>query len=400
MGGGSSSSLFPTTGTGTASGAVTGELASNTLFLKGGRFQIGSSALQSHPSYLFEVTGSSTAEYLYIDTATSKKEYIGSVFNGLATGLTITNSLSYTSATLTAAYSGPTPMGLSINGNTKTFSITAPNGTSVSDSLYVGGHGRFNSWVSMNDSLYVNGKTTFNNTTSATTINATTVNATTLTATAGAGFQNMEVKTSGTSASWSVPAALQVTGAKWKVTIVGGGGQGGGTNTTAGQTGAGGGSGGVVVCFITYVAGQNTMTYTVGAGGSTGGTNANGQGGGNSSIVYNSVTITAGGGGGGNVGSSAATGGTGGTASGGTLNIAGGTGGSSGTMASTSNYQGDGASTPLGYGQGGKMPSTAAGSTGQGATGFGAGGSGGRNGTGTTARAGGAGTAGVVIIEY
>lgn len=210
-------------------------------------------------------------------------------------------------------------------------------------------------------------------------------------------MSNMEVKTAGT--SWSVPATLQRTGGKWKVTLIGGGGQGGGTSTTAGQTGAGGGSGGLCIGFYTWVAGQTSMTYQVGAAGSGAGTNAAGNSGTDSSTTYNSVTYTAGLGAGGAT-HSTGVGGAGGTSSGGTINLTGGVGGSGGTMAATSNYQGDGASSPLNFGIGGKMPLTAAGTTGTAGTGYGAGGSGGRNGTGTTARAGGAGTAGVVIIEY
>jgi hypothetical protein len=222
----------------------------------------------------------------------------------------------------------------------------------------------------------------------------------TVVATAGAGFQNMVVFTSGASQPWSLPAALQVTGAKWRVTIVGAGGQGGGSNTTAGMIGGGGGSGGAVVYYVTYVAGQNTMTYTVGAAGSGAGTNTTGNSGAVSSIIYNSVTITASGGTGGPTATAATTGGAGGAASGGTLNIVGNIGASSGTMAATSNFLGDGGNTPLGYGQGGRMPATAAGATGANGTGYGAGGSGGRTGTGATARAGGAGTGGLIVIEY
>jgi len=215
----------------------------------------------------------------------------------------------------------------------------------------------------------------------------------------GYGFSNMVVQTSGSSATWNLPSQLQTAGAQFKVTIIGGGGQGGGTSTTAGQCGGGGGSGGVVVVYLSYVSGQNTGTYTIGAGGSTSGTNATGQAGGNSTFIYNSVTYTAGGGGGGLI-YSTGTGGAGGTASGGTLNLPGGLGGSGGTMAATNNHACWGAATPLGYGEGAPMPATAAGATGNAATGYGAGGSGGRNGTGTTARAGGAGTGGLVIIEY
>jgi hypothetical protein len=215
----------------------------------------------------------------------------------------------------------------------------------------------------------------------------------------GGGFRNMEVFTTGTENTWSLPASIQVNGGRFKVTLVGGGGQGGGTSTVAGQTGSGGGSGGVVVHFFDYVSGENSVTYTVGAGGSGAGTNATGNAGANTTVVYSSTTLTAGGGAGGST-HTGLTGGVGGVAIGGTLNLVGDSGDNGGVMAATSNYQGCGGDTPLGFGAGGEMPGTAAGAAGASGFNFGAGGSGGRNGTGTTARAGGAGTGGIVIIEY
>lgn len=216
----------------------------------------------------------------------------------------------------------------------------------------------------------------------------------------GSGFTYMEVKASGSAVSWDVPTQLRVPGAKWKVTVIGGGAQGGGTTTTAGHVGGGGGSGGVVVGFYTYSTGQNTMTYSVGTGGSGAGSTANGNNGNPSNTIYNSITFSAGGGGGGLTSSFPGVGGSGGTATGGTLNIAGDSGESGGVMAATSNYAGGGGDTPLGYGFGGEMPGTAAGAAGNSGAGYGSGGSGGRNGTGTTSRAGGTGASGVIIIEY
>jgi hypothetical protein len=231
------------------------------------------------------------------------------------------------------------------------------------------------------------------------TTTATTLSATTLTATAGAGFQNMVVQTSGTSASYSLPAALQVTGAKFKVTVIGGGAGGGGTSTTAGQAGGGGGAGAVGIIYLTYVAGQNTLTYSVGAAVAAGAANAAGTAGNASSIIYNSLTYTAGGGTGGtNNGAGGAGGTTSGTAF--TLSINGQAGAAGGTMAATSNYNPNGGDTPLGFGSGGRMSATAAGGAGSVGQGYGSGGSGARNGTGVTSLAGGGGNAGVVIIEY
>ena len=83
------------------------------------------------------------------------------------------------------------------------------------------------------------------------------------------GFSNKVVQTSGTSATWNVPAACQVTGGKFKVVIVGGGGQGGGTSTTAGQTGGGGGSGGKAVNLngktVTWTGGPSSTSRVYGA---------------------------------------------------------------------------------------------------------------------------------------
>ena len=221
----------------------------------------------------------------------------------------------------------------------------------------------------------------------------------TLVATAGQGFSNMVVLTTGTSASWSLPAALQVTGAKFKVTCVGGGGGGGGSSTTAGQVGGGGASGGVGTKIFTYVAGQNTMTYSVGAAGIASATNAAGGTGGASNVIYNSVTYIASGGVGG-PSSTAAAGAAGGACTGWDLNLPGNYGTPSGTMASTNNLVGNGASTPLGYGSGGQEVFTSAGGNGLTGQGYGSGGSGGKSGTGTTARTGAAGGGGLIIIEY
>lgn len=211
------------------------------------------------------------------------------------------------------------------------------------------------------------------------------------------GFQNMELLTTGTSAAYNLPSIIKYTGGKFKVTLVGGGGQGGGSGTTSGQVGGGGGSGGLIVLYLSYVSGQNSFTYTVGTAGSGAAAGAAGNSGTDTTVIYNGITYTAGLGSGGSLNS---TGGAGGTATGGTLNLVGGAGDNGGVMAATSNFIGNGANTPLGLGYGGRMPVTAGGATGNAGVGYGAGGSGGRTGTGTTSRAGGAGTAGVIIVEY
>lgn len=216
-----------------------------------------------------------------------------------------------------------------------------------------------------------------------------------MTAPIGGGFKNMVVYTTGTGATWTLPNELQVTGGAFRVTLVGGGGSGGGTAATIGQCGGGGGSGGVVISYQTYVAGQNTMTYTVGAGGAKAAVTVAGNAGGASSIVYNGVTVTAGGGGGGPL--AATTGpGTGGTATGGTLNIPGCPGGYGGTTAATTAIYNAGGDTPLGYGFGGRMHNGTASVAG---VGYGSGGSGAHNAV-ATASAGAAGAGGLIIIEY
>jgi hypothetical protein len=77
-----------------------------------------------------------------------------------------------------------------------------------------------------------------------------------------------------------------------------------------------------------------------------------------------------------------------------TLSITGQAGASGGVMAATSNYIPNGGDTPLGYGSGGRMSTTAGGGAGSLGAGYGSGGSGARNGTGVTSLAGGGGNAG------
>jgi hypothetical protein len=213
---------------------------------------------------------------------------------------------------------------------------------------------------------------------------------------AGAGFSNMVALT--TSGTYTFPVALQVPGAKFKVTIVGAGGQGGGCTTTSGYCGAGGASGAVCIAYITVVSGLYSFTYTIGVRGSTSGTNAVGQTGTSSTVVYNSVTYTAGGGGGGGIASTTETRPNGGTATNGTFNLTGSYGLSCGVRNTVSCYIGRGGDTPLGFGQGGNSGSP--GGTGKTASGYGAGGGGGAFYSTATARAGGPGTGGIIIVEY
>jgi len=237
------------------------------------------------------------------------------------------------------------------------------------------------------------------------TTTATTLTATTLTATAGAGFQNMVVLTSG--ASYSLPAAVQVTGAKFKITVIGGGGAGGGNPATAATAGGGGGAGGVGVAIVTFVTGQTSITTSFGAAGAAS-SGAVGGNGGATTATYNALTYIGTGGGGGALGAATSAGGAGGTGTTGTGTVVlaptgqvGGTGGTTTAVAGVTYLNNSGANTALGYGMGGLMPfAGATGSAGVVASGYGAGGSGSVAGSTATARAGGNGTLGAIIIEY
>ena len=229
---------------------------------------------------------------------------------------------------------------------------------------------------------------------------------TALIAGAGAGFMNIVAFTTGTSIVYTLPSAIQVAGAKFKATIIGAGGSGGGTAATAGQMGGGGGSAAVVIAYITVVSSVYTLTYSVAATTAAGAAGAAGTTGATSSIIYNGITYSSSGGGAGTLATSVLAGGAGGTPSpllGATTNafgFYGFPGNAGGVMAATTNIAGLGAHTPFGWGQGGVMPETAAGQAGQPGSGYGAGGGGARNGTAATARAGGTGAPGIIIIEY
>jgi hypothetical protein len=187
------------------------------------------------------------------------------------------------------------------------------------------------------------------------------------------------------------------------VILVGGGGGGGGVTGAASSVGAagGGGGGGILMKWITSISG--TYTYAIGsagtAGANTGGTGGNG---GNTTFVNGATTYTAFGGSGGvgqTTGTTAAVtlGGNGAVVStNGDMN----SGGSPGLMgyrvSGTLGWSGSGGDSDYG-GAGNGLTSAGAGNN---ATGYGAGG-GGALSTANTARAGGTGGAGLVIVyEY
>lgn len=207
----------------------------------------------------------------------------------------------------------------------------------------------------------------------------------TIAATGGGGFSNMDVITS--SGTWTNPGSVT----KVKVTVVGGGGGGGGSGPPSGGTGAGGGGGGTAIEVITIP--TSPVPVTIGGGGSAGPGGGGGSSGGTSSFsTYCSAT----GGGGGPYNYSSPGFGPGGSGSGGTLNFRGGDGnpkaaGRGGK--SGGSYLAEGVYNP----SDGVAGSVAAGQAGRS---YGGGGSGGHNDPGFGTQSGGAGAAGVVIVEY
>jgi len=209
-----------------------------------------------------------------------------------------------------------------------------------------------------------------------------------------------DVKTTGTSATFTIPTGVTV----MKVTVIGGGGAGGG----AGQIycgcpcgpgyfaagGNGGGAGGAAITYLTGLTPGNTLAYTVGAGG-TANSQAAGGSGGTSSVVSGTqsiTSITCTGGAGGGFSFAPITPGAGGTATGGTINIAGSIGGAA---------NGDNGAGCIFNGYGANVTGGSGSAVGKAATGYGSGGGGAVSGNPiATARVGGAGKAGIVIFEY
>jgi hypothetical protein len=187
-----------------------------------------------------------------------------------------------------------------------------------------------------------------------------------------------------------------------RVRMVGGGGGGGGAAITSGtqlSSGSGGGGGCYAESFLLDAAIGASVTVTVGAAGA-GGVGVPGSNGATSSF---GALVTAGGGTGGDTetttGSNGVAGGSGGTAATGTLIIPGGDGSNSRNIAvDTISESPAGGGSMLGGSR--KSSSSTGGADGFAAQSYGAGGSGAFNDdTEAAARTGGAGTAGLVIIE-
>lgn len=213
---------------------------------------------------------------------------------------------------------------------------------------------------------------------------------------AGYGPVNIEVLTSGTAATYTVPAGV------YRLLVVaqgpgGGGGGADGGSSNAG-VGAGGSSGGYCEKIFSVIPGA-TFTYTIGTGGAGGiaGNNSGSSGSGPTLFDEAGTPMSAGAGGGG--GSMAAGtsfnqagGSAGGVATGGTINIDGGIGIRGIRYSGTQAVGGIGCNSKLGFGGVGGFNSD-----GQAAVEFGAGGGGGLS-TNTTDRAGGDGGPGVIFV--
>lgn len=209
---------------------------------------------------------------------------------------------------------------------------------------------------------------------------------------------SVTIYTSG-SGTYTPPAGVK----SLMVTCVGGGGGGGGVNGISGDTAesAPGGGGGVCKKFIASPAAS--YSYAVGAGGAGGPAGANaGSAGGATTFSGGAVSLTANGGGAGfgtssSGGTNRFSGGPGGTATGGDLNMSGSPGMDRGKVSGVCPILPISGSAP---GFGGNVRGDAADANGVDGGAPGAGGSGARTSQLTdTNYAGGAGAAGIIIIE-
>ena len=209
------------------------------------------------------------------------------------------------------------------------------------------------------------------------------------------------VLTSGTAATYTTPAGVTYL----KVRGVGPGGGGGGC-ATAGAAAASGEGGSSGAYFEKLIRTQSaTYTYTIGVGGAggTAGNNPGADGSAATSFTDGTLTLSAAAGKGGSGGGAAAsplftgslaTGGV--TATGGDINLPGSAGGLRFVGSASQGSGGAGGASHLGASVRNAVNSSAVGVVG---ANYGSGGSGGQDINGTAARAGGAGSNGVIIIE-
>ena len=205
----------------------------------------------------------------------------------------------------------------------------------------------------------------------------------------GFGFTSMQVFTS--SGTWTRPTGITLV----KVIVVGGGGGGGGcvSPSTYNPGSAGGGGGGTAIEVID-VSSTSSAAVTVGAGGAAGAAGSNNGAAGGTSSFASFCSAT--GGGGGDFGADAARstihdGGAGGAGSGGNVNIDGSAGGDANSDSGSARFCGSGGGSFIGPGADRPIAEQAA----VAASAYGGGGSGLSKGN----TAGGAGKAGIVIVE-
>ncbi len=206
----------------------------------------------------------------------------------------------------------------------------------------------------------------------------------------GGGFQSVQVFTDTGASTWTKPSGIT----KVKTIVTAGGGGGGSTASASGAASAGGGGAGGTSIMVIDVSAISSETITVGAGGAGGAGDNNqntGATGGTSSFgAHCSAT-----GGIGGQPTNTRSGGAGGTATDGDININGGGGGGGHLSVTVGRTSGMGGSSF--WGGGGR--SVVASNAGPNGEAFGSGGAGGSGNT--VARAGGDGKDGIVIVyEY
>lgn len=206
---------------------------------------------------------------------------------------------------------------------------------------------------------------------------------------------------SGCTATGGVYTPTANTGSIVATCVGGGGASGGSALTGAGAISAGSGGAGGGLASKRITSAFSGITVTIGAGGTAGAAGAAGNNGGNTTF---GALLTANGGNGGAAGASGTTGvtvsPTGGTASGGDINITGSRGGLATYLSAVTTLPGRGGDAPFGLGLGGPSIGTTGTQAGIAGSGFGSGAGGASNGASQgTASTGAAGQPGICIVD-
>jgi hypothetical protein len=207
-------------------------------------------------------------------------------------------------------------------------------------------------------------------------------------------LRSFQIFTSGTAQTYTRPAGIT----SILVEVVGGGGGGGGVAATGSGTAFAGGGGAGGYARLWVASASASYTYTVGSGGAGGTAGANnGTTGGTTTFSASSLQATGGTGGQGvsaSTGAQITNGGTGGIGTNGNINSSGGCGiFGVGFAASAAGYSGSGGDTIYGGGAQGTQSAAAGANAGN----YGSGGAGAGTGT-VTNRAGGNGSAGLIVV--